>query len=319
MRVQTQSLLRTQSPLPGRAAKAPPMDQFTLSDPLEVPPTPAPTPSRISSGLLAALSVAGLATGLAGCTPAPPNQAQVQVQSTSTKLSYAYMSAAEEIELGKQVAARVEKETPLWHNPAAQQRVQAIGQRLASDSSRSDIQYTFKLLDTPAVNAMALPGGTVYVTRGLYENYPDDGELMFVMGHEFGHVEQRHSIKQLEKSTLVDILGRAVSHGRGQTSQVLVGLGEKLLSNQFSQSDESEADRIGQAHLVHLGIDPHKAVTAMERLGQLTGSGQSSRVTSLIFSDHPPTQDRIEALRQGAAQYTAQTQTPAPSQARAAH
>ncbi|MFN8613607.1 MAG: M48 family metalloprotease, partial [Vulcanimicrobiota bacterium] len=98
----------------------------------------------------------------------------------------------------------------------------------------------------------------------------------------------------------VDLLGRALSHGHGDTGRVLVGLGEKLLANQFSQADESEADRIGQAHLLHLGVDPQKAVSAMQRLSDLTRSGGQSRITTKIFSDHPPTADRIEALRQNA-------------------
>ncbi len=304
MQIQSVSKLASLSPVVARQplVARPPLDLVRLSG--DVPPAEPRARHRIGKGLLAALGLAGVATGLAGCGQQPPNQAQVQTQ--STKLSYSFMSVEQEVELGKQVVARVEKETPLWHNAEAQQRIERIGQQLASDSSRTDIQYTFKLLDTPAINAMALPGGTVYVTRGLYENYKDDGELMFVMGHEFGHVEQRHSIKQLEKASLVDLLGRALSHGHGDTGRVLVGLGEKLLANQFSQADESEADRIGQAHLVHLGVDPEKAVSAMQRLSDLTHSGDQSRVSSLIFSDHPPTQDRIQALRDNAAALKAQ-------------
>jgi predicted Zn-dependent protease len=299
MQIQSVSKLRSRSPLAPRQAGTPTQaapDQVSLSG--EVPSIQPQAGNRVGKGLLAALGLAGVATGLAGCGQQPPNQAQVQTQ--STKLSYNFMSVEQEKELGKRVAASVEKETPIWHNAEAQARIERIGQRLAGDSSRTDITYTFKLLDTDAINAMAIPGGTVYVTRGLYENYKDDGELTFVMGHEFGHVEQRHSIKQLEKASLVDLLGRVLAHNQGNTGRVLVGLGEKLLSNQFSQGDESEADRIGQAHLVHLGIDPAKAVSAMQRLSDLTNSGGQSRISTKIFSDHPPTADRIEALRQNA-------------------
>lgn len=299
MQIQSVSKLRSLSPVAPR--QSPPQspstpDQVSLSG--EVLPTQAAPKNRIGKGLLTALGLAGVATGLAGCGQQAPDQAQVQTQ--STKLSYNFMSVEQEKQLGDQVAASIEKETPVWHNAEAQARIERIGQRLASDSSRTDITYDFKLLDTPSINAMALPGGHVYVTRGLYENYKDDGELMFVMGHEFGHVEQRHSIKQLEKASLVDLLGRALSHGHGDAGRVLVGLGEKLLANQFSQADESEADRIGQAHLVHLGVDPQKAVSAMQRLADLTHSGGPARISTKIFSDHPPTADRIEALRQNA-------------------
>ncbi len=299
--MQIQSKLQVLSPVVARKAAPvarPALDQVTLSG--EVPPADPKPKNRIGKGLLTALGLAGVATGLAGCgQQTPPNQAHVQTQ--STRLSYNFVSTEQEVELGKQVVASVEKETPLWKNAEAQKRIETIGNRLASNSSRTDIKYTFKLLDTQAVNAMALPGGTVYVTRGLYENYKDDDELMFVMGHEFGHVEQRHSIKQMEKANLVDLIGRTLSKGHGDTGRVLVGVGEQLLSKQFSQADESEADRIGQAHLYNLGVDPQKAVSAMQRLSDLTKSGEQSRISSRIFSDHPPTQDRIQALRDNAA------------------
>ncbi|MBS2040576.1 M48 family metalloprotease [bacterium] len=299
MQIQSGSKLRAMSPMSPRQNLARPPagpDQVSLSG--EVFSTDPRPGNRIGKGLLTALGLAGVASGLAGCSQQPPDQAQVQTQ--STKLSYNFMSVEQEKQLGDQVAAQVEKETPVWHDAEAQARIERIGHLLTRDSSRTDITYDFKLLDTPSINAMALPGGHVYVTRGLYENYKDDGELMFVMGHEFGHVEQRHSIKQLEKASLVDLLGRALSHGHGDTGRVLVGLGEKLLANQFSQADESEADKIGQAHLLHLGVDPEKAVSAMQRLSDLTHSGGQSRISAKIFSDHPPTADRIEALRQNA-------------------
>ncbi|MFN8612073.1 MAG: M48 family metalloprotease, partial [Vulcanimicrobiota bacterium] len=203
MQIQSVSKLRALSPVVSRprpALDAP--DQVLLSG--EAPPSQVKPDHRIGKGLLTALGLAGVATGLAGCGQQPPNQAQVQTQ--STKLSYNFMSVEQEKQLGDQVAARIEQETPIWHNAEAQARIERIGRQLSGDSSRNDITYTFKLLDTPSINAMALPGGHVYVTRGLYENYKDDGELMFVMGHEFGHVEQRHSIKQLEKASLVDLL-----------------------------------------------------------------------------------------------------------------
>lgn len=296
------SALRRQSPLTSRPAVAlPAPDQVTLSE-VSASSDP-PAKSRISRGLLAALSLSGVALGLAGCGGSPPTPPdQVQTQTTGTRLSYAMISTEQEVALGKQVAAQVEKETPLWSNAAAQQRIDSLGQRLARFSSRTDITYTFKLLDTPTVNAMAVPGGTIYVTRGLYEDYADDAELAFVMGHELGHVEQRHSIKQMEKMSLIDLAVRIATRGKGNTVQLGAGVAEKLLANQFSQADEAEADRLGQHHLRQLGYDPSKAVSAMERLSSLTGSGEHSHINTRIFGDHPPTQDRIEALRKGAAQ-----------------
>ncbi|MBT9589189.1 M48 family metalloprotease [bacterium] len=253
------------------------------------------SPVRVGAAFLLGISVAGVVTG---CSPSPP-QALVQVQVKSPP-SQTWISTADEVELGKQVSQAVEKEMPLWHNPQAQQRLNKIGQRLAQTSTRHDLEYRFKLLDSDLVNAMAVPGGTMYATRALMEKFPDDDQLAFVLGHELAHVEQRHSISKLTQTMLRRVLTLPLQFRSWPISRAALQAGDQLIGNRFSQAAESEADRLGQQHLIQIGIDPHKAVDAMERLRSVQAGHDIPLKLEQIFSDHPPTQQRVDALRQGA-------------------
>lgn len=252
-------------------------------------------PARIGAAVLLGISVAGL---VAGCSPPPP-QALVQVKSPP---SQTWISTADEVELGKQVSQALEKEMPLWHNPEAQQRLESIGRRLTQNSTRHDLEYRFKLLDSDQVNAMAVPGGTMYATRALMEKFPDDDQLAFVLGHELAHVEQRHSVSKLTQTMLRRVLTLPLQFRSWPISRAAVQAGDQLIGNRYSQAAESEADRLGQQHLIQMGIDPHKAVEAMERLRAVQPKHDIPLKLEQIFSDHPPTQQRVDALRRGAAQ-----------------
>lgn len=278
-----------------------PSDTFAPSDtPAILAPSSAaeaaPQHTSVGVRVAAGLLLTAAALGLAGCG-APTSQPPAS--SVSTQLTYTWMSTRDEVELGKQVSAQLEKQVPLWHDAAQQARVDRIGARLADDSSRKDLGYTFKLLDTDSVNAMAAPGGTIYLTRGLLQSFPDDGQLTFVMGHELGHVEARHSVKALGRRAAMDWALRAVLGNKGETTQTVARIAEGLLSNQFSQAEETEADEIGQQHLLRLDVNPWVAASAMQRLQAVTRNGRSNAVDR-VFSDHPPTADRIDALEKGA-------------------
>lgn len=249
---------------------------------------------RWSQVALAGLGLAGVVGGLAGCSP-PTAQVQLQEMPAET-----FLSTANEVELGRHVAEALEKQTPLWHNPEAQARLQRIGQQLAAQSSRTDVEFQFKLLDTEAVNAMALPGGTIYATRGLMEKFSDDGELAFVVGHEFAHIEQRHPVEKFSHVLLRGALTAPLRLRQWPMARWALQAGDQLIENRYGQAAETEADRIGQQHLVNMGLDPMTAVRAMERLQSLHSEEHVPASLEKIFSDHPPTRDRIENLRRWA-------------------
>jgi len=246
---------------------------------------------RWSNAALAGLGLVGVVAGLAGCAP-PTAQVQLQDVPGST-----FLSTANEVELGRHVAEALEKETPLWNNPQAQARLQRIGQQLAAQSSRTDVEFQFKLLDTDVVNAMALPGGTIYATRGLMEKFTDDGELAFVVGHEFAHIEHRHPVEKFSNRLIRGALTAPLRLRQWPMARWALKAGDQLIENRYSQAAENQADRIGQQHLVKLGIDPMVAVRAMERLQSLHSEQHVPASLEKIFSDHPPTQERIENLR----------------------
>lgn len=212
------------------------------------------------------------------------------------------LSSAQEQEIGAQAAARLEARYPLVKDPALLARVRNLGQLLAARSGRTDIPYTFKVVDVADLNAMALPGGYIYATRGLVEAMNDD-ELAFVLAHEIAHVARRHPVKALEQQlyaqgivTLIAIWKGGLSEGTQNT----LGLVHTVLSNRLSQADEMEADQVGQEMMAAAGIDPHGAVAALERMK--ARSRGDLPLFNELFSDHPSLQRRIEAARKRAAQ-----------------
>lgn len=290
-----------QAPPGARVQRAPvdPQDTFTpTAVAAEAPEDRGPRIAgwkRAGMGLMAALSMAGMAAGLAGCSdPAPSTPPSSTV---GTDLSYYLMSTQDEVALGQRVAAQIEREVPLWKDPAAQARLDRLAAQLTPHSTRQDITYTFKLLDTDAVNAMAAPGGPIYVTRGMMEFFQDDGELQFILGHEMGHIEQRHAVKEMGRERILDWVAEKVVGNGSRAAEVVGDVAERLLGNQFNQEDELESDRLGQRHLVQVGRSPWVGVRALERMQSLT-EAHGSDVANEILSTHPPTRARVEALRE---------------------
>jgi predicted Zn-dependent protease len=232
--------------------------------------------------------------GMAGCTNNPPTPPGTEKTSVSTELSYLLISSKDEVELGKQVAAQVEKQYKVWDNPEALARVQRLGEALAKTSTRKDITYEFKLVDTDVVNAFALPGGHIYVTRGLYNEFKNDNELSFVLGHEIGHVEDRDSIKSLERDAAFRALIQLLSKKQGDLPEVVGQVTSSIMNVRFSQKDEYQADAISSRHLVRNNINPWYGVKAMEHLKSLEKSKPGA--LEKFFSTHPPTSERMEKL-----------------------
>ncbi len=256
---------------------------------------------KIGAGVMLGLTVAGVVGGMV----ANPHQAQIQLQKVPSET---FFSTQDEVELGKQASAQLEKQYKVWKNPEQQARLNAIGQRLAATSTRQDIKFNFKMLDTDMINAMALPGGNVYATRALMQKFPDDDQLAFVLGHEIAHVEQRHSVAKMEETVLRKIVTLPLAFRQWHISRIALDAGDEVVGNRYSVPKESEADRLGQEHIARMGIDPDKAADAMKHLMDVTGGKQQIPVKiEQIISDHPPTQQRIDDLHHWAAQIKARS------------
>lgn len=216
------------------------------------------------------------------------------------------MTTDQEIAMGLQSAPEMADEFGgLDSNPSDQQRVQLIGQRIVQGSPAGTTAYKFAyhlLADQQTVNAFALPGGQIFITRGLYNKLQNDGELAGILGHETGHVVARHSAEQISKSQLTEgLTGAAViaacdpnsPNGCVAASQIAILVGS-LINMKFSRADETQADWLGVCFMNDSGYDPQDMVKVMQLLDSLS-QGQS---TPEFLSTHPDPGNRIIQIKQ---------------------
>ncbi|MCE9581565.1 MAG: M48 family metallopeptidase [Planctomycetes bacterium] len=180
--------------------------------------------------------------------------------------------------------------------------VRAVGERLVlkGDASRSPYHFDFHLLnDTRTINAFALPGGQVFITRGLLSRLKTEAQLAGVLGHEIGHVINRHGAEHLSKAELAGSLSIAVgvgaSDGRGgsQAAYAISQVVSQMVQLKYSRSDELEADQYGLATLPRAGYDPSAMLGVMEILAKASAGGGQPE----FMSSHPHPENRIEAIR----------------------
>ena len=167
------------------------------------------------------------------------------------------MSESQEIAMGRQSHEQIVQEMGAYEDPGVQAYVNRLGQELAALSERPGLPWTFTVLDDPVVNAFALPGGYVYVTRGILTHLGSEAELVSVLGHEIGHVTGRHGVERVSKAQLMGIglgVGMVLSEDLRQLGDLAqTGLGLLFLS--YSRADEREADDLGLRYTLKGGWD----------------------------------------------------------------
>jgi predicted Zn-dependent protease len=209
------------------------------------------------------------------------------------------VSQKEEREMGAADAASVDSQLPLVRDSAVTQFVETLGRSMASRTSRSDLDWRFAVVNSPEVNAFALPGGFVYVNRGAIEQADRMDELAGIMGHEIGHVVRRHSVEQMQKAERGEIklvLLCTLTHVcRTIGGRVLVGVGAEAKRAHYSQRDEAEADSEGVVNALKAGIDPEGLPSFFQKL--LDQHGQDPSAVAAFFSTHPTDQSRVSATR----------------------
>ena len=212
---------------------------------------------------------------------------------------FTLMSQAQEVAIGRQLDAEVRREMGLYEDAALQQYVDAIGQRLARVSHRPDLEWHFAVVDQPAVNAFALPGGYVYLTRGILPFLADEAELAGVLGHEIGHVTARHAAQQYTKATTgglgLAVLGILVPETRPFQQVAETALGVLFLK--YSREDELEADRLGAEYAAKGGWDPGGVAGMLATLARLDEASGQRRGVPNWLSTHPAPAERVERLR----------------------
>jgi predicted Zn-dependent protease len=214
------------------------------------------------------------------------------------KKELSLISESQEIAMGKESDVQIRQEYGVYADAKLNAYVGSVGQSLAPHTHRPQLVYHFAVLDTPVVNAFAVPGGYVYVTRGILALMGSEAELAVVLGHEMGHVNARHSVHRMSEMMLAQVglmVGSALSETFAKVSG-LAGVGAQLLFLKFSRDDERQADLLGVEYARKGVYNPGEMVAffgSLEKLGDLSGG----HALPGFLSTHPLTSERIENVK----------------------
>jgi predicted Zn-dependent protease len=220
---------------------------------------------------------------LAGCATNP----------VTGKSELSLVSEEQEIQMGQQGAEEAKAAYGLVDDPALQQYVSSIGLQIAKTTERPDLPWAFYVIDDPAVNAFALPGGPVFITRGILGAMNSEGELASVLGHEIGHITARHSAQQMSQQQLAALglgLGSMLSSKVAELSGV-IGQGLQLLFLKYSRDDESQADALGFRYMMQDNYDPREMAAMFRTLDRETP--EEGRLPAWL-STHPDPGNRYQ-------------------------
>jgi predicted Zn-dependent protease len=208
-----------------------------------------------------------------------------------------FYSLNKEVNMGRQLAADVDRQGKFVEDPVVNEYVNRVGQNLALHSD-AKIPFTIKVLDSDDVNAFALPGGFLYVNKGAILAADTEAELAGVMAHEIAHVAARHGVEQASKATLTNyamIPLIFMTGGIGYIAYQAAQIGVPLTFLKFSRNVESEADKLGAQYLWAAGYDPNNFLSFFEKLEKK--EKHKPGTLSKLFGSHPPTPDRIVKVR----------------------
>lgn len=240
--------------------------------------------------------------GLPGCATNP----------VTGQSDFVLMSEEQEIALGRQYSPQVLKETPAYDNPELAAYVQQIGTQIASHSHRANLIYRFTVLDSQDVNAFALPGGYIYITRGLLAYLNSEAELAAVLGHEIGHVTARHSVRQQSTATATGLIGAVLAGASGvQGAGDLANVASTAIVRGYGREHELEADRLGAEYLARSNYDPQAMLRVIRvlkdqesfEIQRAKEEGREPHVYHGLFSTHPDNDARLKEVIGAANKY----------------
>jgi len=223
----------------------------------------------------------------------------------SLVFAFACVSQDQETQIGQQESQEVDAKLPILRDDALTSYLNALGSRIAAATSRADLHWRFAIVNTDVVNAFALPGGYIYVNRGVLSRASNESELASVLAHEIEHVVLRHSVQQIEHQEGAAIgvaLACRLTHVcDSQLGQAAIQVGGTAVFAHFSRADEVQADEGGLQNVMRVGIDPRGMLTFFEKLVS-EDQGASGGPVASWFSDHPGTEDRIADVKRILAQ-----------------
>ncbi len=230
---------------------------------------------------LAALAATALGAG-SGCAVNP----------ATGKRQINLVSTGREVEMGREADPAIVAEFGLYGDAATQSYVDSIGQKLARVSHLPNLKWTFRVLDSPVVNAFALPGGFVYITRGIMAYVNSESQLAGILGHEIGHVTARHSAQQMTQQQIagIGLLAGAIFVDAFRPYSGLAQQGLGLLFLKYSRDHETQADELGIQYSLRAGYDPRTipaTYSTLKRISERAGSTLPN-----FLSTHPDPGDR---------------------------
>ena len=230
--------------------------------------------------------LAGLAAGPSSCARNP----------VTGKNEISLVSESQEIQMGQEYAQQIVRSMGVYDDKKVHDYVSRLGMAIAVKSERPSLPWAFYVMDDPTVNAFALPGGSIFITRGILTHMNNEAELTGVLGHEIGHVTARHSVQQMTRQQIAQIglgVGSIISSDVAQYAG-LASQGLGVLFLKYGRDAESQADGLGFKYMVRDGYDPRAMATmfqTLQRVSKLEGGGDIPEWAST----HPDPGNRVEA------------------------
>ncbi|WP_239693435.1 M48 family metalloprotease [Rufibacter roseus] len=221
------------------------------------------------------------------------------------KREVALMSEEQEIAMGQESDPQIVAQFGLYQNPTLQRFIQEKGQAMAAVSHRPNLKYEFKIVDSPVLNAFAVPGGYVYFTRGIMAHFNSEAQFAGVLGHEIGHITARHTIQQQSKAILTQgvLLGGMIAFPElgGQFGEAAMQ-GASLLFLKFGRDAERQSDELGVEYSTKIGYDAAHMADFFQTLQRQSSQSGAEEIPSFL-STHPSPADRYSTVQQLAAQW----------------
>ena len=209
------------------------------------------------------------------------------------------VSNEQESQMGEQTAREVAAQLPIVNDAYINAYINELGDTIASHTSRTDLQWHFHVVNSHQVNAFALPGGFIYVNRGLIESADRADELAGVLGHEIGHVIERHSVKQMQQQQKIGVVASLActltNVCKSEIAQAAINIGGSAMISRYSRKDELQADSEAVENVLRVNFDP-EGIPALFQVLMEQRKTQPSIVEGW-FSTHPLEESRIQQAR----------------------
>src|SRR5919198_2140992 len=215
------------------------------------------------------------------------------------------VSTQQEVQMGQEYSAQINAQLPIVQDPEINRYVNVLGDSIANLADSRGLDYHFFIVNAAEINAFAVPGGFIYVNRGLIDKTQNLSQLAGVLGHEIGHVVRRHSVKQMEKAQGANIgvvLGCTLLNVCGsQAAQAAINIGGSALFAKFSRDDERQADQEAVKNTIRAGISPRGIPEMFEIL--LNERQRNPSAVEGWFATHPGEEERIQETQAAIAKY----------------